>query len=118
MFAGGAIELVGVFEDPEGAPFGDSELRSQALHAVAVRRMREDRPRLVSSAFAITVFWQTAMCRNLLATPYSDLLPSPTDYPNPCARLRLCPKCGIGTMVQLQALFRCYGPVPLLVNTS
>jgi hypothetical protein len=61
MFAGGAIELVGVFEDPEGAPFGDSELRSQALHAVAVRRMREDRPRLVSSAFAITVFWQTAI---------------------------------------------------------
>ena len=59
-----------------------------------------------------------ALCRNLLATPDADLLPSPTDYPNPCARLRLCPKCRIGTMVQLQVLFPCYGPVPMLVDTS
>ena len=58
------------------------------------------------------------LCRNLLATPYSDLLPRPTDYPNLCARLRLCPKCGIGTMVQLQVLFPCHGPVPMLVDSS
>jgi hypothetical protein len=58
------------------------------------------------------------LCRNLLATPYSDLLPRPTDYPNLCARLHLCPKCGIGTMVQLQVLFPCHGPVPMLVDSS
>jgi hypothetical protein len=61
---------------------------------------------------------QLALCRNLLATPYSDLLPRPTDYPDFCAKLRLCPKCGIGTMVQLQVLFPCNGPVPMLVDTS
>ena len=58
------------------------------------------------------------LCRKLLATPYSDLLPRPTDYPNFRARLRLCPQCHIGTMVQLQVLFPCHGPVPLLVDTS
>ena len=61
---------------------------------------------------------QLALCRNLLATPYSDLLPRPTDYPDFYAKLRLCPKCGIGTMVQLQVLFPCHGPVPMLVDTS
>ena len=61
---------------------------------------------------------QLALCRNLLATPYSDLLPRPTDYPDFCAKLRRCPKCGIGTMVQLQVLFPCHGPVPMLVDTS
>ena len=59
-----------------------------------------------------------ALCRNLLAIPYSDLLPRATDYPKLCARLRLCPKCKIGTMGQLQVLFPCYGPVPMLVDTS
>ncbi|HMC62267.1 MAG TPA: transposase, partial [Candidatus Solibacter sp.] len=58
------------------------------------------------------------LCRNLLATPYSDLLPRPTDYPNLCASLRRCPKCGIGTMVHLQVLFPCHAPVPMLVDTS
>lgn len=61
---------------------------------------------------------QLALCRNLLATPYSDLLPRPTDYPNPCATLHLCPHCRIGTMRQLQVLFPCHGPVPMLVDTS
>jgi len=58
------------------------------------------------------------LCRRLLATPCSDLLPRPTDYPNICARLRLCPQCRIGTMVQLQLLFPCHGPIPMLVDTS
>jgi hypothetical protein len=58
------------------------------------------------------------LCRSLLATPYSDLLPRPTAYPNFCAQLRLCPQCGIGTMVQLYILFPCHGPVPMLVDTS
>jgi hypothetical protein len=58
------------------------------------------------------------LCRNLLATPYSDLLPRPTDYGDLGAPLRLCPKCGIGIMLQLQVLFPCHGPVPMLVDTS
>jgi hypothetical protein len=61
---------------------------------------------------------QLALCRNLLATPDSDLLPRPTDYGDLLVRLRLCPRCGIGTMVQLQVLFPCHGPVPMLVDTS
>jgi hypothetical protein len=59
-----------------------------------------------------------ALCRSLLATPYSDLLPRPTAYPNFCAQLRLCPQCGIGTMVPFQILVPCHGPVPMLVDTS
>jgi hypothetical protein len=61
---------------------------------------------------------QLALCRHLLATPCSDLLPRPTDYPNPCAKLHLCPQCKIGTMVQLQVLFPGRVPVPMLVDTS
>jgi hypothetical protein len=58
------------------------------------------------------------LCRDLLATRYSSLLPRPTDYPNFCPRLRLCPKCKVGTMVQIQVLFPCHGPVPMLVDSS
>jgi hypothetical protein len=61
---------------------------------------------------------QLALCRNLLATLYSDLLPRPTDYPDFCVKLRLCPKCGIGTMLQLQVLLPGHGPTPMLVDTS
>lgn len=58
------------------------------------------------------------LCRSLLATPCSDLLPRPTDYHEFCARLRLCPRCRIGTMVQIQVLFPCYGHGPMPVDTS
>ena len=61
---------------------------------------------------------QLALCRSLLATPDSDLLPRPTDYPNFCARLHRCPQCGIGTMVPLQILFPDHGPVPIPADTS
>ena len=59
-----------------------------------------------------------ALCRQLLATRYSDLLPRPTDYRNFCTRSRRCPQCGIGTMVQIQVLYPCRGPIPMLVDTS
>jgi hypothetical protein len=58
------------------------------------------------------------LCRKLLATPYSDLLPRPTDYPGFCASLRRCPRCGIGTMIPLQVLFPCHGSVLPLLDTS
>ena len=58
------------------------------------------------------------LCRKLLATRYSDLLPRPTNCKDLWVRVRLCPKCRIGTMVQLQVLFPCHGPVPMLVDTS
>ena len=61
---------------------------------------------------------QLALCRSLLATPYSDLLPRPADYPNLFAALHLCPQCKIGVLRQLQVLFPCHGPVPMLVDTS
>ena len=61
---------------------------------------------------------QLALCRKLLATVYSDLLPRPTDYPNPFAAHHLCPQCKIGTMRRLRVLFPCHGPVAMLVDTS
>ena len=58
------------------------------------------------------------LCRSLLATPCSDLLPRPMESPNFRANPHLCPKCGIGTMVRIQILLPSRGPVPLLVDTS
>jgi hypothetical protein len=58
------------------------------------------------------------LCRDLLANPVSALLPRPTDFPNFRPNLHLCPKCKIGTMVQLQVFPPCRGPIPMLVDTS
>jgi hypothetical protein len=43
------------------------------------------------------------LCRTLLAKPCADLLPNPSGYPALCVRVRLCPRCGIGTMVQTES---------------
>jgi hypothetical protein len=50
-----------------------------------------------------------AVCRQLLAAPWADLLPRPTDYRDfyqalTHQSLRLCPQCGIGTMLLIQIL--------------
>ena len=58
------------------------------------------------------------LCRKLLATAYSDLLPRPPDYPHLRATFRLCPKCGIGNMLAIQRLFPASGPLPMPVDTS
>ena len=63
------------------------------------------------------------LCRRLLAVPCSDLLPQPADYRDFYAalsgkNLRLCPQCGIGTMIRLALQLPCHGPVPLRVDTS
>ena len=63
------------------------------------------------------------LCRRLLAAPLSDLLPQPADYRDFYAalsgkNLRLCPQCGIGTMIRLSLHLPCHGPVPLYVDTS
>jgi hypothetical protein len=58
------------------------------------------------------------LCRDLLTTPYSDLLPRPTGFPAFRLNLHLCPKCKIGTMVPLQTFPPCSGPIPMLVDTS
>jgi hypothetical protein len=62
-------------------------------------------------------------CRRLLATPCSDLLPEPAACRDLCAALtarnrKLCPHCGIGTMISIQVLWPCQGPIPLLVDSS
>ena len=62
-------------------------------------------------------------CRKCLATPCSELLPCPTDSREFYAlltgcNLSRCPKCGVGTMIQIEILFPCHGPVPLRVDTS
>jgi len=62
-------------------------------------------------------------CRRCLATPCSDLLPRPTGYREFYAlltgrNLRRCPKCGRGTMVQIEILLPCRKGIPLLVDTS
>ena len=65
-------------------------------------------------------------CRRCLAVPDSDLLPSPMacrEFREFYARLtgrnlKRCPQCGIGTMIQIEILFSCHGPIPLRVDTS
>ena len=62
-------------------------------------------------------------CRRLLAAPCSDLLPQPAACRDLCAALtawnpRLCPRCGIGTMISIQVLRPCLGPVPILVDST
>ena len=62
------------------------------------------------------------LCRRLLATPCTDLLPHPTDCRNLLAalttcHLSLCPRCGVGILIRIQ-LFPCHGPVPLRLDTS
>jgi len=64
-----------------------------------------------------------ALCRRLLATPCSSLLPQPADCRNYQAMLlagtpRLCPRCGVGTLISIQTLWPCHGPVPLRMDSS
>jgi hypothetical protein len=52
------------------------------------------------------------LCRQQLAAPTADLLPVPQDYRDFYAaltgkNLRLCPECGIGTMVRIELLPPC-----------
>ena len=63
------------------------------------------------------------LCRHLLATVCSLLLPQPADCRDFLAaltagNLRLCPQCGIGVLMQMQ-IFPLYpGSVPLRVDSS
>jgi hypothetical protein len=63
------------------------------------------------------------LCRQLLAAPLSALLPNPADYRDFYAaltgtNLRLCPQCGIGTMIRIQLLLPCLSPLPIRMDTS
>jgi hypothetical protein len=63
------------------------------------------------------------LCRRLLATPCTDLLPCPTGCRHLYAALtasnaRLCPQCGIGILTSIQILRPCPGPVPLRLDSS
>jgi hypothetical protein len=58
------------------------------------------------------------VCRRLLAAPMADLLPVPADYRDFYAaltgkNLRLCPECGIGTMIRMEL-----APVSLRLDSS
>jgi len=64
-----------------------------------------------------------ALCRRLLATPGSQVLPQPTACRNYHAVLmagnpRLCPRCGVGILISIQTLWPCHGPVPLRMDSS
>jgi hypothetical protein len=63
------------------------------------------------------------LCRRLLATPCTDLLPCPSDCRDfyaalTASDLRLCPRCGIGILTSIQILRPGHGPVPLRIDTS
>ena len=63
------------------------------------------------------------LCRQLLATAVSALLPQPDQCRDFIAvltgnKLRLCPRCGIGILASIQVMRACHGPVPLRVDTS
>jgi hypothetical protein len=64
-----------------------------------------------------------ALCRQLLATPCSQLLPQPAACRNYHAALiagnpRLCPRCGVGILISIQTLWPCHGPVPPRLDSS
>jgi hypothetical protein len=66
---------------------------------------------------------QLELCRQLLATPMSALLPRAADYRDfpaalPGRSLRLCPQCGVGTLLRLDIAWFCYGLMALRVDTS
>jgi hypothetical protein len=63
------------------------------------------------------------LCRSLLASACSDLLPHLDRCREFLAALtgtipKLCPQCGIGILVSIQVLWPCHGPVPLRVDSS
>jgi hypothetical protein len=63
------------------------------------------------------------LCRRLLATACSLLLPQPADYRDfwvvlTSTNVRLCPQCGIGTLTRMQVFPSCHGPVPLRLDSS
>jgi len=62
------------------------------------------------------------LCRRLLATPCSELLPQPADCRDfltalTTHHLKLCPQCGVGILNRRQ-LFPRHGPLPLRVDSS
>jgi len=62
------------------------------------------------------------LCRGLLGTPFSDLLPQPAACRDwlvllTTSKLRLCPQCGVGILIRMQ-LLPCHGPVPVRLDTS
>ncbi|HYS44242.1 MAG TPA: IS91 family transposase, partial [Geobacteraceae bacterium] len=64
-----------------------------------------------------------ALCRQLLATTCSQLLPQPADCRDFLAalstiNLHLCPRCCKGILIRLQFFPPCRGAVPLRVDTS
>ena len=64
-----------------------------------------------------------APCRQLLATPCSQLLPQPAACRNFQAVLRashpkLCPQCGVGILISIRILWPCHGPVPVPLDSS
>ena len=63
------------------------------------------------------------LCRRLLATPCSQLLPGAADCRDFYAALtgpyrRLCPQCGIGILTSTPLSWLCHAPVPLRLDTS
>jgi hypothetical protein len=63
------------------------------------------------------------LCRHQLAAPTADLLPVPQDYRNFYAaltgkNLRLCPECGIGTMIRIEILPPCHSAASLRMDSS
>jgi hypothetical protein len=63
------------------------------------------------------------LCRRLLASACSDLLPHLDQCREFLAALiarnaRQCPQCGIGILASVQILWPCHGPVPLRVDSS
>jgi hypothetical protein len=63
------------------------------------------------------------LCRRLLATACSGLLPQLEQCREFLAALtarnsKRCPQCGIGILASIQILWPCHGPVPLRVDSS
>jgi hypothetical protein len=98
----------------------DEFIRRFLLHALPPGFQRTRYYGLLANAHRTA---KLEVCRQCLATPCSELLPSTADGHHFYAYLtdsdrRRCPQCGVGTLIPIGVWLPGHGPLPLRLDTS